>query len=95
MSRASAIITGLDLCQTSTTYRDHLEKTSNELVEKHLQPERIYVACPRIQIIDKNSEEFRVIEKNCEHLVMRFYTVFNRVKKVSIDSLNTNYRKLI
>lgn len=63
MSRAFAIITRLDLCQTSTIYRDHLEKTSNELIEKHFRPERIYVACPRIQIIDKNSEEYRVIER--------------------------------
>lgn len=63
MSRAFAIITKLDLCQTSAIYRDHLEKTSNELIEKHFRPERIYVACPRIQILDKNSEEYRVIER--------------------------------
>ena len=63
MSRAFAIITKLDLCQTSTIYREHYEKTSAELVDKHFMPERIYVACPRIQIIDKNSEEFRVIDR--------------------------------
>ena len=63
MSRAFAVITKLDLCQTPSIYHDHLEKTSAELIDKHFKPERIYVACPRIQIIDKNSEEFRAIER--------------------------------
>ena len=63
MSRAFAIITKLDLCQTSSNYLEHYEKTFLELQDKKFKPERIFVACPQIQIIDKNSEEYRVIER--------------------------------
>jgi hypothetical protein len=58
MQREFGIVTKLNLCQTPTICQEHYEKTFAELV-----PERIYAACPRIQIIDKNSEEFHVIDR--------------------------------
>ncbi|CAF1088897.1 unnamed protein product [Rotaria sordida] len=61
MQRAFGIITKLDLCQTPTIYQEHYEKASTELIDKHFKPERIYAACPRMQTVDKNSEEFRLI----------------------------------
>ncbi|CAF3970368.1 unnamed protein product [Rotaria sordida] len=61
MQRAFGIITKLDLCQTPTIYQEHYEKASTELIDKHFKPERIYAACPRMQTVDENSEEFRVI----------------------------------
>ncbi|CAF4554471.1 unnamed protein product, partial [Rotaria sp. Silwood2] len=63
MQRAFGIITKLDLCQTPATYQDHYDKAFNELIEKNFKPEHIYVACPRLQILDKNTEEFRIINR--------------------------------
>ncbi|CAF2727639.1 unnamed protein product [Rotaria sp. Silwood2] len=63
MQRAFGIITKLDLCQTPATYEDHYDKAFNELIEKKFKPEHIYVACPRLQILDKNTEEFRIINR--------------------------------
>ncbi|CAF3620978.1 unnamed protein product [Rotaria sp. Silwood1] len=63
MQRAFGIITKLDLCQTPTIYQEHYDKASTELIDKHFKPEHIYAACPRIQILDENSEEFRVINR--------------------------------
>ncbi|CAF1579537.1 unnamed protein product [Rotaria magnacalcarata] len=62
MERAFGIITKLDLCQTAEKYQEHYAKAANELFSKDFKQEHIYVACPRIQILDPNCEEFRVIE---------------------------------
>ncbi|CAF3640013.1 unnamed protein product [Rotaria socialis] len=61
MQRAFGIITKLDLCQTLAKYQEHYEKASTELKYKYFKPEHIYAACARIQILDENTEEFRVI----------------------------------
>ncbi|CAF4083077.1 unnamed protein product [Rotaria sordida] len=63
MQRAFGIITKLDLCQTLPIYQDHYDKAVNELIEKNFKPEHIYVACPRLQILDRNTEEFRIIDR--------------------------------
>ncbi|CAF1550542.1 unnamed protein product [Adineta steineri] len=63
MQRAFGIITKLDLCQTATICHEHYRKTCAELVDKRFKPERIFAACPRIQIIDENSEEYQVIDR--------------------------------
>ncbi|CAF3713431.1 unnamed protein product [Rotaria sp. Silwood1] len=67
MQRAFGIITKLDLCQTPTIYQEHYEKASTELIDKHFRPEHIYAACPRMQILNENSEEFRVINQKLHH----------------------------
>ena len=63
MERAFGIITKLDLCQTPTTYKDHYEKTHAELVDKRFKPDRIFVACPRLQLLDANAEEYRIVDR--------------------------------
>jgi hypothetical protein len=63
MQRAFGVITKLDLCQTPTTYRDHYKKASAELIEKRFNPEHIYTACPRIQLLKENSDEYRIIDR--------------------------------
>ncbi|CAF3900995.1 unnamed protein product [Rotaria sp. Silwood1] len=63
MQRAFGIITKLDLCQTPSIYQDHYDKAFNELIEKNFKPEHIYVACPRLQILDRSTEEFRIIDR--------------------------------
>ena len=84
MQRAFGIITKLDLCQTPTIYQEHHEKTHAELVDKHFKPERIFAACPRIQIINENSEEFRVINCKLQSFSDDLVQGFQRSK----DSLN-------
>ncbi|CAF3042462.1 unnamed protein product [Rotaria sp. Silwood2] len=63
MQRAFGIITKLDLCQTSAIYQDHYEKAKGELVDKHFNPEQIFSACPRIELLESNSEEYQVINE--------------------------------
>lgn len=84
MQRAFAIITKLDLCQTATIYREHYEKTFAELIDKRFKSERIYAACPRIQIINQNSEEFRVIDRKLHSFGDDLIHGFQRTK----DGLN-------
>ena len=63
MQRAFGIITKLDLCQTPANYKDHYSKSYDELVDKRFKPEHIYVACPRLEIINPNSDEHQVISR--------------------------------
>lgn len=80
MDRAFGIITKLDLCQTSTIYQDHYTKSFNELVEKKFKPSHIFAACPRIQIIKKNSEEYNVISQKLRYFGDNLEHGFERAK---------------
>ncbi|UJR10987.1 hypothetical protein I4U23_015171 [Adineta vaga] len=81
MQRAFGVITKLDLCQTPSIYQDHYEKAVNELIEKKFVPEHIFVACPRIEIIDKNSEEYRVINDKIRNFSNDLLNGFERSKE--------------
>lgn len=81
MQRAFGIITKLDLCQTSTIYQDHYTKSFDELVEKRFKPEHIFAACPRVEIIAKNSEEYSVITQKLRHFGDGLEHGFEQAKK--------------
>lgn len=84
MQRAFGIITKLDLCQTPAIYQEHYKKACAELIDKRFKPERIYVACPRLQLLEENSEEFRVIDRKLRSFGDDLVEGFERSK----DELN-------
>jgi len=81
MERAFGIITKLDLCQTSGIYQDHYDTAYTELTEKKFKPEHIYVACPRMQIIDPNSEEYQTISRKLKSYGNNSIDGFERSKE--------------
>lgn len=100
MERAFGIITKLDLCQTSTIYQDHYSKSFNELIEKKFQPEHIFAACPRVQIIKKNSEEYNVITEKLRNFGDDLEHGFERAKKnlnkfIEFELPKTHLKQLI
>ncbi|CAF1189106.1 unnamed protein product [Adineta ricciae] len=54
MERAFGIITKLDLCQTSDTFKEHHQNSYHELIEKGFKPEHIFCTCSRLQLLDPN-----------------------------------------
>ncbi len=84
MQRAFGVITKLDLCQTQTIYQEHYRKASAELIDKRFKPERIYATCSRIQLLQENSEEYRVIDRKIRSFGDELVEGFDRTK----DDLN-------
>jgi hypothetical protein len=62
MQRAFGIITRLDQCQTLTLYKQHLNKSRDQLLQNHFRKENIFPACSLIHIPTENSEQKEKIE---------------------------------
>ncbi|CAF0823167.1 unnamed protein product [Adineta ricciae] len=84
MERAFGIITKLDLCQTSDTFKEHYRNSHRELIEKGFKPEHIFCTCSRLQLLDPNCEEYRVIEYKMKNFGEGLNDGFKRSK----DALN-------
>ncbi|CAF3332681.1 unnamed protein product [Rotaria socialis] len=67
MQRAFGILTKLDLCSTRAIYLEHYEKCKGELIDKLFNPSRIFAACPRLELLEEGSDEYRAIDGKLRH----------------------------
>ncbi|CAF3519872.1 unnamed protein product, partial [Rotaria sp. Silwood2] len=61
MTRVFGIITKLDKCHTKDEYNKHLNSAKQELINKGFSEERIFPVCSIINLLDRNSEEYKII----------------------------------
>ncbi|UJR11491.1 hypothetical protein I4U23_015671 [Adineta vaga] len=100
MQRAFGIITKLDLCQTSDNFKEHYRNSYNELIDKGFQPEHIFVTCSRLQLLDRNCEEYRIIDSKIRNFGDGLNDGFERSKEalnrfIEFELPKTHLKQLI
>jgi len=61
MKRAFGIITKLDHCHTANEFNERYHKAKQELITKGFKESKIFAVCSIINILDKNTDEYRAI----------------------------------